>query len=347
MNSEELTGFITQRAGTAPTPAVAVAVVGVDGPVVLAVRGTANLTTGEPATADHWWDLASLTKVLVTLPEVTALVRTGKLDLDAPIASTWPAARGRAVAALTPRQLLSHSARLPAEADLWRYWPASRAELVDRLLDTQPEPRAPARYSDVGFLILGELVADIAGAPLDVLAARRGPLRFPPLPGPAVATEDCRWRGRIIQGAVHDENAYALGGVAGQAGAFGTLAGVSACAQDVLRDWTHDDLGLFVEQAHMGPDGDGTGGGKRYALGWWLPPTLGLGGSHPGPDSFGMSGFVGNRLWFEPRAGYAVVVLGNRIHPTRGDRAPFNTWCRGLLDGVRQRWPDCAPPAAP
>jgi CubicO group peptidase (beta-lactamase class C family) len=77
-------------------------------------------------------------------------------------------------------------------------------------------------------------------------------------------------------------------------------------------------------------------GDVRFGLGWWLPPTGGLGGPAAGPDGYGASGFVGNRLWFEPGRGYGVLVLSNRIHPARGDRAPFAAWCDRLMAAVAE-----------
>jgi CubicO group peptidase (beta-lactamase class C family) len=276
------------------------------------VHGVADLTTGRPATADCWWDLASLTKVLVTLPEVLSL----GVPRDAPIGGLWPRAAGRPAGAATIFDLLAHRSGLPPDAPFYRTLRGSA--IVDAALDTTPSG-VSAVYSDLGYIILGALVEDLTGSPLPALAARRTGLRFAtgaPLE-PAVATERCPWRGRLVVGEVHDENASAMGGVSGHAGAFGNLALVTAAA----RSWLGPPPPCLAENA----------AGERFAAGWWLYPTRNIGGPTAGADGFGASGFVGNRIWFEPARGYGVVVLSNRVHPVRGDRAPFAAWCAELF----------------
>ncbi|WP_432825097.1 serine hydrolase domain-containing protein [Dactylosporangium sp. CA-092794] len=308
-----LAALVEAAASRAPMPAVAVAVFDRERVRAQVVHGTADLSTGRPATPDCWWDLASLTKVLVTLPEVLAL----PVPRDRPIGQLWPRAAGRAAAGATLTDLLAHRSGLPATAEFYR---TLRGEsIVDAALDT---PRSSVRpvYSDLGYIILGRLVEELSGDSLAGLAARRTGLRMGGPVAPAVATERCPWRGRLIVGEVHDENAAALGGAAGHAGAFGTLALVTAAARTHL-----DDRPACLA---------GDGAGERFGAGWWLHPTRGLGGPRAGADGFGASGFVGNRIWFEPSRGYGVVVLSNRVHPVRGDRAPFAAWCDGLLAAI-------------
>ena len=313
----------------APMPGVAVGVVAEGTRTVQAFSGKADLTTGQPVTASTWWDLASLTKMLVTLPEVLDLVGAGSLDLDAPLAEQWAPARGKPIGEATLRQVLAYDAGMPASDEYFRR--GSRDEVRQLVLATPQErpPGAGAVYSDVGAMVCGFLVADLVG-PLDALALGRNGFQFRVPPVQAAATEECSWRGRLIRGEVHDENASALGGVAGHAGAFGTLDGVLAATawwmQRTLRSdsvWAES----VLEQSHN-PEGE------RFGLGWWLTPTRGLGGRTPGIDGWGCSGFVGNRIWVEPSRGYGVVVLSNRVHPRRGDRGPFNEWVDDLLDLV-------------
>jgi CubicO group peptidase (beta-lactamase class C family) len=316
-------------------PAVAVAVVSPDRVEMHGAWGLANVPTGEPVTLDHSWDLASLTKALVTLPEVLALVDEGVLSLDAPLGVQWAPSALWAVGAASLAQVLSYNAGLPASGEFFRLSYGSRQELVDNILRTERNqpPGAGAVYSDIGAIALGELVADRRGRPLDALALDRSGLEFTPMNGPFVATEDCPWRGRLLQGEVHDENACALGGVAGHAGAFGRIDQVAEQARRWLSgEVVSPDLhSLAVEQWATNEDGE------RFGLGWWLANTRGLGGRSPGADSWGMSGFVGNRIWMEPARGYGVVVLSNRVHPSRGDRGPYNQWCDELLDIVASR----------
>ena len=194
----------------APMPAVAVSVFDREKVVYTGTRGAPD---------EAWWDLASVTKILVTLPE--ALER---LDLDKPLGQQWSRAAGKPVGAATVRQLLAHNAGLPAIVPFFQT-AQSRDEIVEGALSLslEREPGGDAVYSDFGFLLLGELIQETTGRTLADLAAARTGLRFGPISGVAVPTEQCPWRGRLIVGEVHDENAYAMGGIAGHAGAFGTL----------------------------------------------------------------------------------------------------------------------------
>lgn len=316
----------------APMPAVAVSVF--DRRQVLAetVHGVADLTTGRPAVGTDWWDLASLTKVLVTLPEVLALADRGRLDLERPLAGSWPRAAGLPLGAVCAADLLSHRAGLPATVRFFETISGAEA-IVDAALRLWPRAGAGAVYSDLGFIVLGALVADLTGTALPDLARVRTGLRLGGAPGPAVATERCPWRGRLIVGETHDENAAAMGGYGGHAGAFGTLALVTRAAQDWLDERV---VSAHLHGAARACWATARDGG-RYGLGWWLTPlreTSGLGGPGAGIDGYGCSGFVGNRIWLEPGRGYGVVVLSNRIHPARGDRAPFAAWCDRLLAAV-------------
>jgi CubicO group peptidase (beta-lactamase class C family) len=313
----------------APMPAVAVAVFARDERLVEVVHGVADLGTGRPARVDSWWDLASLTKVLVTVPEVLDLVARRRIGLDQPLHAAWPAARHAPFAGATVAQLLSYDAGLPATVTFFTGL-AGRDRIVEAALRTPLERPvgSGAVYSDVNFVVLGAMVEALTGRSLAAVAQERSGLRYPPLPGPAVATEHCGWRGRLITGEVHDENAAAMGGVAGHAGAFATIGLVARIGQDWLAER------VTTAELHRAVRRQWSSNGDRFGLGWWLTPTRGLGGPSAGPAGYGMSGFVGNRIWLEPERGYGVAVLSNRIHPVRGDRAPFTAWCARLLDAV-------------
>ena len=208
----------------------------------------------------------------------------------------------------------------------------SRADLVRETLNQPLRPGEGATYSDLGFLLAAEMAADLAGDATLRAAADRAGWRWGPLPNgaPVVATEVCSWRQRLIRGEVHDENAAMLGGFAGHAGAFGTLDLITRAAMSwLVAVRQRDPLAVLAtsERSHGHA-------GERFGLGWWLPPTRSLGGTRPGAHAFGMSGFVGNRVWIEPDRGYVIVVLSNRVHPVRGDRDPFDSWCRELFDAV-------------
>ena len=327
---------LTDLVAKAPMPAVAVSVFDREQVVYQAIRG---------APEHAWWDLASVTKILVTLPEALEW-----LELDKPLGQQWSRAAGRPVAAATVRQLLAHNAGLPAIVPFFQT-AKSRQEIVEGALclPLEREPGGDAVYSDFGFLLLGELIQETTGRTLADLATARTGLRFGPLGAPrrwprragdaaaiaaptggggagdvAVPTERCPWRGRLVVGEVHDENAYAMGGVAGHAGAFGTLELVTRAS----RAWFAAGDAEVTRCQATNPQGE------RFGLGWWLGNTRGLGGPSPGPSAYGCSGFVGNRIWLEPDYGYGVVILSNRVHPVRGDRAPFTAWCADLLRAV-------------
>jgi CubicO group peptidase (beta-lactamase class C family) len=318
-------------ADEAPMPGVAISLFGRDQVIAEVTHGTADLDSGRPVKRADWWDLASLTKTLVTLPEVLDLVALGRIGLGDPLGAVWPAAGGSPVAAATIAQLLSYDAGMPASVKFYTGL-RGREPIIEAALAVRPERPAGsgAVYSDVNFIVLGAMVEALTGSSLAPLARKRSGLRYPPLPGDAVATERCDWRGRLVVGEVHDENASAMGGVAGHAGAFGTVEVVTRAAQAWLAERQ------FSPALHRAVRTcwSKNAGGDRYGLGWFLSPTMGLGGPRASESGYGMSGFVGNRIWLEPDYGYGVVVLSNRIHPVRSDRAAFNAWCARMLDSV-------------
>jgi CubicO group peptidase (beta-lactamase class C family) len=333
MDAERTADLLARAVAGRPTPAAAVAVVTPEGTVASVTGGTADQETGQQVSELHRFDLASLTKTLVTLPEVVTLLSSGRLDLAAPLRAVWPRVEDRPAGALTVAELLSFRGGMPASPLYYRHMHRPE-DMLEAYLDTVPEQRDPAVgvYSDVCFALAGAMVADLTGTALPVLAARRSGFCFTPVPGPAIATERCPWRGRMIVGEVHDENACAMGGVAGHAGAFGTLAQVAGALQQWLVDVENNPIAaLTTTEWSRGADGE------RYGLGWLLPPATGISGQSPGPKAFGASGFVGNRVWLEPALGHAVIVLTNRIHPDRTvDRAPFDAWVSRLIDAVAE-----------
>jgi CubicO group peptidase (beta-lactamase class C family) len=321
MSAAEVGEQVAALVRQAPMPAVAVSVFTRERQVAEVVHGVADLRTGRAVTRGDWWDLASLTKVLVTVPAVLDLVARERIGLDEPLHAAWPDARHAPFAAATIGQLLSYDAGLPATVRFFETM-AGRDRIVRAALETRPERPVgtAAVYSDVSFIVLGALVEALTGGPPTTTAAR-----FPPLPGPAVATEQT-----VVTGEVHDENAAAMGGVAGHAGAFATIEQVTRCGQD----WLAERVTTAALHREARRCWSSNAGGERFGLGWWLTPTRGLGGPRAGTDAYGMSGFVGNRLWFEPRRGYGVAILSNRVHPVRGPREPFSAWCARLLETV-------------
>lgn len=318
-------------------PAVAAAVVTANGVLREAHHGTANLETMEALTSDHFFDLASLTKVLVTLPEVLALVEAGRVSLHDQVKEHLPDAGWmlgeRSLGTVRVWQLLAHVSGLPAWTHLYTH-PAARETLLARVLQTPLEgtPGGVAVYSDLGFMVLGALVERVTGERLDTLAARRGWVTYHP-DGPAVATERCPWRGRLLVGEVHDENACALGGVSGHAGAFGRLSDVVRAAQGWLG-------GAFspamreVMTRRWSLDADGVPRG----LGWVLAHPGCSGGDLASAAAYGHTGFTGTSLWVEPERGYGIVLLTNRVHPTRHTGDEIIHLRRRFANAVHAAW---------
>src|SRR6185436_18611462 len=196
-----------------------------------------------PATHDTIFDLASLTKVIATTSLAMRAVEAGRIDLGTPISALRSAWRDGDYARITMRHLLDHSSGLPARVRLWE-GSHGRAEFEPRILQTPLEsaPGARSVYSDLDFMLLGFILEDLGGATLDAqfatLAADFGQIGYRPassLQDRIAPTELDPWRGRVLRGEVHDENAAALDGVAGHAGLFGTAGAVGAFARLVLK----------------------------------------------------------------------------------------------------------------
>lgn len=296
-------------------------------------HATGVLGAGMPSPPDSSsvYDLASLTKVVGLTTAAMIAVHAGRLDLDARAVQYVPAFTGGGRDSVTIRQLLTHTSGLPAFRLLYRETadPAAALALTDTTaLDTLPG--ASFVYSDLGAIVLTQAVQAALGQRLDSLLALRvfDPLgmrdtRFLPPPEwlPRIApTEQDPWRGRMIHGEVHDENAARLGGVSGHAGLFGS-------ARDLLvfGDWL---LALragrgnlpaaidpaivrqFTTRQHLPP-------GSSRALGWDTPSDQSSAGTLLSASSFGHTGFTGTSIWLDPERDLVIVLLSNRVHPTR------------------------------
>lgn len=307
-------------------PGAALGVVTADGRSWTRIAGWAAIEPEREAlTADHWFDLASLTKPIATTTMILTLAEQGRLDLDAPLTDAVPDLRQYDMAAperrLTFRQCLAHATHLPAVAPIYTYGddPARlRAFILQR------EWRSgPAVYSDINYMLLGIAIERLMGEDAQGTdgAQRRWKggegaavgewslgegLAFAPR-GPAVATERCTWRGRVLKGEVHDENAAALGGQAGHAGLFGTVAGVLGFAQGLLDGSTS---AFVLDAIRMRVRDHRTCGWERRFSGWH-------GGDACSDETIGHTGFTGTGLWVDLARGLAWCLLTNRVHPTR------------------------------
>lgn len=273
------------------------------------------------------YDLSSLTKVVVTTTMAMVLVDEGKLDVASPVSTFLPDFCGGAKERTTLFHLLTHSSGMEAWAPLYRDF-GNRQEFRARVvsMDLAYEPGSRSVYSDLGFFLLGEILEGLAGESLDSFAARRilTPLGladtgFRPEPAlrPRIApTELCPWRGRVVHGEVHDENAFALGGVAAHSGLFGTATDLAVFAQMLLDGGAYGDvrlvspevIGNFTRRAGVP--------GSTRALGWDTPGDNSA-GRLLSTNSFGHVGFTGTSLWLDPERQLFVILLTNRVHPSR------------------------------
>lgn len=279
------------------------------------------------ATADTIYDLASLTKPIATTTLAMRAVESGALPLDACIRDRVPDWRGTDRQDVTTRDLLAHCSGLTGYLPFFRDHRGRREfQAAIASLPLEYAPRTRSIYSDLGFMLLGFMLEDALGGTLPALfdntasGFTSAPLRFnPPGSWKAVTapTEVDLWRGRLLVGEVHDENAWALGGAAGHAGLFGTAAAVGDFARAILRTF-HEDTPLarratlerFAARTTDVP-------GSSRALGWdTMLPTSSC-GSRLSPHAIGHTGFTGTSLWIDPEKDLYIVLLSNRVHPTR------------------------------
>jgi serine-type D-Ala-D-Ala carboxypeptidase len=304
-------------------PALAVRVCTSGSSPYSAAGGWAKLAGPEsvPADADTLFDLASLTKVVVTLPLVLLLHQRGRWSIDDPVARWLPGAPRSPV---TISQCLQHVAGLVPHRPYYETCagPAEiRRAVIAELADAGP---GPINYSDLGFMLLGWAVEECAGEPLADLAAREvleplGMASTGYLPTAPVrriaATEadgDQRNGSGVVWGSVHDGNAFGLGGVSGHAGLFGTASDLGRFASALLTPDRHPVLSAET-LALMTARRAGTGAEARV-LGWRLNPVAW--GSWP-DGTFWHTGFTGTSVLIAPALDVAVVLLTNAVHPVR------------------------------
>jgi CubicO group peptidase (beta-lactamase class C family) len=304
--------------------------------IVHAAYGIANLYTQRPMNTTTIFDLASLTKPLATTLAVMLLCQRGRLELDQRLATVLPAVSESDKRDITIAQLLSHVSGLPAYRPYFRPLvalpPPDRRPRLRQLLVSEPlqhPPGAQVLYSDLDFMFLEWVVETVAGRRLDGFLAREvyGPLQASPLffidrerpvpQGAYAATERCPWRGRLMEAEVHDENAHVLGGVAGHAGLFGTAAAVQELLEELLAAYHEYPPSRLFHGEVVRRFWQPLPGGDK-ALGFDLPSA-----SHPScgrffpPDSVGHLGFTGTSFWVHRERRATVVLLTNRVHPTR------------------------------
>lgn len=310
-------------------PAAVIEVGSTTQPLWTHATGRLSFAATSPAAAeDTVFDLASLTKVLATTPLVMQWVERGLLGLDDLVTTHLPAWRSDDRRHVTIRDLLSHCSGLPAHEPYFRSHQGRAA--FEHAICSEPlayEPRTAAVYSDLGFMLLGFILEESLRRSLQGLMEQMGvvdPLQFLPPElwrHRTAPTSYDPWRGKQLCGEVDDENAAAIGGVAGHAGLFGTAAAVGTCARHLLQvldgrtgAFARSTLMEFVACRSDVPS-------SSRALGWdTMRPTSSC-GTRMSTTAFGHTGFTGTSLWIDPERAVYVVLLTNRVYPDRANQA--------------------------
>jgi len=257
------------------------------------------------------------------------MVDEGSLDLDRPLRDFFPKFTGGLKERVTVRHLLTHSSGMDWWAPL--YLEAhSMPEYLNRIIpmELKYEPGTQSVYTDLGVMMLGEILERVSGDDLNTFARQRlfEPMKMrdtgfkpPESMKPRIApTEfDHEWRKRLVWGEVHDENAAALGGVAPHAGLFGTAPDLARFAAMLLNG------GVFENHRYIAPETlrrftalAGVPGSSR-ALGWDTPSGVSSSGTLMSKRAYGHTGFTGTSMWMDPETGVFVIILTNRVHPSR------------------------------
>ncbi len=277
-------------------------------------------------TSRTMYDLASLTKVVATTTAAMILEEEGRLDLDRPVHAYLPDFDDPAKGAITPRMLLAHRSGMTSRM---LYREAKGREQYLEKIDAEPlnsEPASETRYGDWNMIVMQLVVEEITGTTLDVFLEQRvfGPLGmtdtgFRPhssLKERIAPTEIQEWRGGKVHGVVHDENAWALGGVAGHAGLFSSARDLAVFAQMLLNGGSYNGVRILKPETVARWTARQSSTSSR-ALGWDTPSSRSSSGNYFSSWSFGHTGFTGTSMWMDPRTNMFVVLLTNRVNPTR------------------------------
>jgi serine-type D-Ala-D-Ala carboxypeptidase len=298
--------------------------------------GHTDLTDGISVSTQTLYDLASLTKPLATTLAVMKLMERSQLALDDRLDTCMPSSKGTDKAGITMRQLLYHKSGLPdyrpyfkdlSDADPRE----ARKQILTRIL-AEPLAHAPGEmvcYSDLGFILLRGVIEIVSGNRLDQYVQHEiyqplglhnlffAGLESSQTPDRFAATEKCPWRQALIRGIVHDENTYSVGGIDGQAGLFGTAADVHGLLIEVLRTYNGDPSNNVFNPDTL-KECLNFGRGKERALGFDRPAVAESAAGHLfSRSSVGHLGFTGTSFWMDLERSIVVILLTNRIHPTR------------------------------
>lgn len=324
---------------------------------------------GPPVQPTTIYDLASLTKPLATGTALLLLVQRAKVTLEDPVQEVLTELEGASIGQATVRDLLTHRSGLPGwrpfyeRLDVGSVVPepsgGKRSVKQQVLKMIRDEPLVYVRgercvYSDLGFMLLGFLVERLSGMPMDlwcdeaiVRPLQAELLMFCPTTGGAqldamhpiveisriAPTEQDERRNRLLRGEVHDENAAAMGGVAGHAGLFGTAESVLAVSGAWLRGYHGTGSILERELVRQFTTRQESAARSSWALGWDTPSAPSSSGSCFSERSFGHLGYTGTSLWIDPLCELEVVLLSNRVHPSRRNEKikVFRPWIHDLV----------------
>src|SRR6266851_1876242 len=310
--------------------------VGLRGELQVHAFGRQTYDATSPAVAaDTIYDAASLTKAVVTTTLVAMQVEAGRIALDSPVARyvpEWnagpnPEWRKR----VTVRHLLTHSSGLPAHKDYFLTIHSGREVIANICNESlEYEPGTKTVYSDLGFILLGEILERVTGRTVDQLARERifGPLGMantlfkPPktlVSRIAPTEDDATYRKRLLRGEVHDENAFAMGGVAGHAGMFATAPDLAAFCQMLLNGGLYAHQRLLARATLVQFIAPQPLAANTRTLGWLVPTPDSTSGRYFSPRSFGHLGFTGTSIWIDPDRQLFVILLTNRVYPTRAN----------------------------
>lgn len=301
---------------------------------------------------DEEFDLASLTKVIATTSAAAILYDRKQLDLDAPVIQYLPEFAGvEGHDQIRVRHLLTHSSGLNSRQVIWKQ-ATDRAGVLKRVfalpLDWPPGTRA--QYRDYNMIVMGEIISRITGEPLDQFVAQNvfGPLgmkhtRYNPpaewIPRTAPTEMDNTLRHQLMRGIVHDENAYLMGGVSGHAGLFSTAKDLSAIAQMWLNGGMYRGHRILSEETvRLFMQRQASPAGTTRALGWDTPGDHGFPGTLAAPTAIIHTGFTGTSIYIDPQRDAFIILLTNRVHPTRANelisqaRPAIHTAILSILD---------------
>ncbi len=305
-------------------------IVGYRGAIILdTAAGRLDYSESSDRVSDNTiYDLASLSKAVGTTGAAMMLVQSGRLLLDAPVHDYLPEFRGPEKDKVRVRNLLTHSAGLPAFLPLYKE--ARGYEAFLKLVYTVPleyEPGAKSQYSDLGMILLGEIISRASGYTLssflsdnlfDPLGMKSTFYNPPKSLLPRIApTENDPWRNGVVRGEVHDENAFAMGGVAGHAGLFSSAHDLAIFAQMMLNNGLYDHRRYLNAEVLSRFTALQEPAGASRALGWAKPSERNWTGAAFAATAYGHTGFTGTSMWVDPQSQLFIILLTNRVHPGR------------------------------